>query len=166
MPVYSFYNYDDNTYTDVSVFSSSSFRLSLSAALIIPVAAAAVFTEAIAKFVDKLPVVAALIYLLICTVSGFIMYFGQNKHKICGIIAVVLTLVPFGLAQGLWLMPEVAYDCDFGSWFGWLFFTVLIGVGTVFALALLMLFRNGKRHLITVLSLYAIVGIVLLLTCI
>lgn len=165
MPIYSYSNYD-GTYTDVAVFSSSSFRYSLSVALILPVALAAVFTEAIAEFVDRLPIVAALIYLLICAISGFIMYFGQHQHKICGIIAVVLTLVPFGLAQGLWLMPEVAYDCDFGSWFGWLFFTVLTGVGTIFVLALLMLFRNGKRHLITVLSLYAIVGIVLLLICI
>lgn len=165
MPFYSFNNYD-GTYTDVAVFSSSSFRFSLSAALIIPIAASAVFTEAIAKFVDKLPVVAALIYLLICAVSGFVMYYGQHEYKICGIIAVVLTLMPFGLAQGLWLMPEVAYNCNFGTWFEWLFFTVIIAVITVFVLALLMLFRNGKRHLITVLSLYGIVGIVCLIVCI
>ncbi len=163
MPIYSYYDYVNESYTDVAVFSSSSFRLSLSAALIIPIALSAVFTEAIAEFVGKLPIPAALIYLLISVLSGYIMYFGKRRYKICGILAVVLTLAPFAAAQGLWLLPEVAYNCNFSTWFGWLFFTVLTAVGTVFILSLLMLFRNGKRHLITILSLYAIAGVVCLL---
>ncbi len=102
-------------------------------------------------------ILSIIVYLAVSFIIGVIFYFRNSvKHRICGIIASVISMVPLGLGVFLYAIPYVMLDDSFSSIFDWILVAALLFGVMYFIFSICNLLKNGLTHLIIAIVFLAI----------
>lgn len=108
------------------------------------------------------PYISAGLYFLFALIFSFIFYGrGNKKCKGLGVVASVITLLPFAMVEGLYMIPYILQNSLFSAVFEWIIVTVFIGAITFFLLAISNILGNGLIHLIIAIAFCVIVFLIL-----
>ena len=115
----------------------------------IPFLAVGTVIYQISSWISNHPILSGIIYLMITFLSGIIFYSRPTmRHRICGIIATIITMLPLGIGVGLYAIPYVMLDGSFSSAFDWVLIT-LFAYGIIFFIfSICNILRNGIIHMI------------------
>lgn len=104
------------------------------------------------------PILFAVLYLILSMVIGFSFYNQPGmRHCGLGVVASVLTILPFGILSGLYAIPCIQLEGgSFGSIFEWILITVLVLGITFFIFSMCNLLGNGKVHFVMALIFFSI----------
>lgn len=157
-----YYDRDTDTYYKTSGDGFGWFAFFL--ILATPFFIIAVWLRQYALFVSDHSVLSSLAFLGFSVFLGTLLYRKKKvKHRLIGVIAVVISLLPIGLAQVLYAIPYIlSHDSAVGVTFEWMvvtFFTVGIAF---FTNQICTLFRNGLKHLL-VATVYLIIVLFVIL---
>lgn len=102
----------------------------------------------ISNIICQHPILSSVIYFLISLICGNIFYKKTIRHRFCGIIATIFTMLPLGLGVGLYAIPYVMLDSSFSSVFDWVLVGLFLFGIMYFIFAICNLLKNGFIHLI------------------
>ena len=95
------------------------------------------------------PILSILGYSLLSALIGVIFYSRVSmKHRMCGIVAAIGTMLPFEIVIGFYAIPFVMLEGSFSSIFDWFLVAVLLFSSTFFVFSICNLLKNGIIHLI------------------
>lgn len=108
------------------------------------------------------PYISISVYAVLSALAGIILYLrGCKKYRIAGVIASFITLAPFALTEGLYMIPYIVQNSLFASVFEWILVTAAVGGITFFIFAVSDKIENGVIHLIISVVFFAIVFAIL-----
>lgn len=107
------------------------------------------------------PYISISIYLILSLVIGIILYARGKRWRLPGIIATMITLAPFALVEGLYMVPYIMQNSLFASVFEWLLVTLLIGGITFFVIVISSALKSGLMHLVIAIIFAGIVFLIL-----
>ena len=157
------YFYDEDTDT-VYVSEGDGFGwLGLLFVLATPFFIIAVWLRQYASFASEHALLSWGVFLSLSTALGALLYKKRNAtHRILGIVAVVVTLLPVALAQAFYAIPYIlSHNGAIGVTFEWsivTFFTVGI---SFFVTQISLLFKNGVKHLI-IATVYLLIALIII----
>ena len=94
------------------------------------------------------PILSLGIYILLTFLFGVFFYSRSlMQHRICGVIATILTMIPLAMGVSLYAVPYVLVAGSLSSIFDWvLVVSFLFGI-TFFIFSICNLLKNGLIHL-------------------
>lgn len=111
----------------------------------------------ISSWICEHPILSLTAYLLVSLVIGIFFYSRfMAKHRVCGIIATVISMMPLGAGVGLYAIPYVMLDNSFSSIFDWILVAALLFGVMYFIFSICNLLKNGLTHLIIAIVFLAI----------
>ena len=103
----------------------------------------------ISTWVCNHPILSLSIYLILTFLIGIFFYARSSmRHRICGIIATILTIAPLGMGVALYAIPYVMIEGSFSSIFDWVLVAAFLFGIMFFIFAICNLLKNGLIHLI------------------
>lgn len=103
----------------------------------------------ISSWVCENLVLSVIIYLVVSFICGIIFYRRPFiKHRICGVFASVLTMLPLGMGAVLYMIPYVLLEGSFSSVLDWILVAIFIFIIMFFIFSICNLLQNGLIHLI------------------
>lgn len=95
------------------------------------------------------PLISAIVYFLICGIFGMAFYWNRSiKHRICGLLGSMLTLLPLGTAVAFYVIPYLQTGNLLSVTFDFILIAAIIVIITYFIFSICNLLRNGLIHLI------------------
>lgn len=116
----------------------------------VPLLIAGSMVKGFSLFVVRHPVIFLMCYMGISVITGACIYLKRHKKwKICGIIAVFLTMLPAGIVELLYAVPVmVIYDSLIAATIEWIL-VILVVMGIAAGILLCCnLLGNGIIHLV------------------
>lgn len=108
------------------------------------------------------PILVISLYVIFSLLVGIVFYMRPAmRHRICGIIASVLTVAPLGMGIALYAIPYILLEGTFSATFDWLLVAALLSGIAFFIFSICNLLRNGIPHLVM-----ALIFFILSATCI
>lgn len=115
----------------------------------IPFLAVAGVVVQLSALVCAHPIASLLGYTALTLLIGIIFYArAAIRHRICGVIATVLTMAPLGMGVALYAVPYVMLAGTFSAVFDWILVTGMLFGIIFFIFAVCNLLKNGFIHLI------------------
>lgn len=158
---YYYYNSDDSGSGHIYAYDKEEaggglFMLLVIAA--IPLLFASIFLQSYANAVTQHPVIAALIYGVVAVLLSYVLNRSpQKKYRLLGIIATMISLVPFAAMQVVYAIPGILIsESFFGLVFEWLFMSAIVVGVTIFVIALGNASKNGIVQLVLAIIFLAI----------
>lgn len=103
----------------------------------------------ISSWICTHPILAATIYLIISFLFGIIFYSRFSmKHRVCGIIATVVTMLPLEMGVGFYAIPYTMLEGSFFAFFDWVLVTAFLFGIIFFIFSICNLLKNGLIHLV------------------
>lgn len=101
------------------------------------------------QFLYQHPYLSICGYITISFILGNILYRrGRRKFKSIGVVATLITMLPFAMVEGLYLVPYIQQNSLFSAAFEWLIVTVFICVITFFVMVISNMLDNGLIHFV------------------
>lgn len=95
------------------------------------------------------PIASLLGYTALTLLLGVIFYSrAAIRHRICGVIATVLTMAPLGMGVALYAVPYVVLEGSFSAITDWILVAAFLFGITFFIFAICNLLKNGLTHLV------------------
>lgn len=120
----------------------------------------------ISTWICSHPVLSLGVYVVLTFLIGIVFYSRSSmQHRICGVIATVLTMIPLAMGVGLYAIPYVIVTGSFSSIFDWMLVAaVLFGI-TFFIFSICNLLKNGLIHLFigltfNILACFFVIGLI------
>lgn len=155
--------YDLDTDTWYATTDNVSGWIILFAVIAIPFGIIAFFLQDFSLFVHDHMVLSCLIFLALSYLLGRFLYRTREAlHPKAGSIAVLVSLLPCGLAQLSALSKFWENENLFGALLNWLILTFLTVSVTVFVIQLSLLSKDGLKHLV-IASCYLALAVVMFL---
>lgn len=104
------------------------------------------------------PLLFATLYLILSIVIG-VSFYNQPGMKHCGlgVIASILTILPFGMLSGLYAIPFIQLEGgSFDSIFDWILIAAIVLGITYFIFSICNLLGNGRVHFVLALIFFSI----------
>lgn len=116
----------------------------------IPLLFVSVILQSYANAVTQHPVIAALVYCVATVVLSYMLNKSpQKKYRLLGMIATIISMVPFAATQVVYAIPAILIsESFFGLVFEWLFLSVIVVGVTIFVITLGNASKNGIVHLV------------------
>ena len=95
------------------------------------------------------PFASLLCYVTLTLVIGGVFYARPTiRHRICDVIATVLTMAPLGMGVALYAVPFVMLEGSFSAIIDWVLVAALLFGMTFFIFVICNLLKNGRTHLV------------------
>ena len=108
------------------------------------------------------PILVMSIYEIFSLLVGVVFYMRPvMRHRICGVIASVLTVAPLGMDIALYAIPYLLLKGTFSAIFDWVLVAALLFGIAFFIFSICNLLKNGIPHLVM-----ALIFFILSATCI
>lgn len=120
----------------------------------------------VSAWVCRHPVLSLSIYVLLTLLIGVFFYSRSlMRHRICGVVATILTMIPLGMGVGLYAVPYVVVTGSLSSVFDWVLVAAILFGITFFIFSICNTLKNGLIHLIIglaffVLAIFFIIGLI------
>lgn len=116
--------------------------------LVLPFAMVAFFIQDVSEFVHTHMVLSCLVFLALSYLFGYFLYRKRDAlYPKVGYIAVLISILPCGLAQLSAFSSFWENENLFSNFLGWLLLTFLSVSLTFFVIHISLLFNNGIKHL-------------------
>ncbi len=148
------YYYNEETGELIEIESESEkFNSALAGLFIIaaPFVIIACILRKYAEFVSSHSTLSTVIFVILSLIIGVLVYSGQDdaSFKPVGIAAVVVSLLPIGIAQTGYIIPYIlSTESALDIFFEWLIITVITVLISIFINAMCMMSKNGIIHFI------------------
>ena len=84
------------------------------------------------------------------------------RHRLCGVIAAVISILPFGMGMGLYAIPSVMLKGTISSFFDWALVAAFLFGIVFFIFSVCNILRNGLTHLVIGVVFFAFVSFLIM----
>lgn len=117
----------------------------------------------ISEWICEHPIFSSAIYGIVSVLFGIIFYSRSSmRHRLCGVIAAVISILPFGMGMGLYAIPSVMLKGTISSFFDWALVAAFLFGIVFFIFSVCNILRNGLTHLVIGVVFFAFVSFLIM----